>query len=224
MKQLNSKQIIDVDLPLLRKLSDDLGKQIKNSGYSPDHILYVERAGLLTGFILASFFGCPISGITSKRSGTSIKSGLKYILRLLPRSITHFLRRLEIKSSVHETNVKRYVSCDNGLPPAGKKILVVDDALDTGHSIAAVMDYLTSKGFARERIKVAVLTTTGDNPATRADFSFFDQVVCAFPWSYDSREYNETQERMALIRQIVNASPEITAHHFRPHKQSAATV
>jgi len=190
---INKKQIIDVDLTLLKKMSCDLAKQVQKSGYAPEHILYVERAGLLVGFEMAAFFQCKISGIHSKRSGGSAKSKLKVILRRLPRFATHFLRQLELGSNIHEIKKERHVSCENAMPPKEKKILIVDDAIDTGHSLISILDYLKQYGYSSKNIKIAVLTTTGAAPALRADFSLLDQVVCAFPWSYDSRQYDETQ-------------------------------
>jgi hypothetical protein len=101
-----SKQVIDVDLNQLKTMSKALAVRIQQSGYLPDHILYVERAGILTGVELATFFNRPVSGITSRRSGSSVKSRFKLILRLLPRFVTHFLRRLELNSSIHDVQKK----------------------------------------------------------------------------------------------------------------------
>ncbi len=203
MKITNKKQIIDVDLDLLSTMSINLAEKIKQSGFIPNHILYIERAGILTGFEFAQFFNRPVSAIISRRSGTGFKSKIKFILRLLPRFITHFLRRLELKSTVHKVNSKRNVTCKGTLPLKNKTILLVDDALDTGHSMAAVLNWLETRGFARKNIKTAVLTTTGKSPQITADFSLLDQVICAFPWSYDSRSYNKTKNKMATIRKRI---------------------
>lgn len=201
------KTVIDVDLTGLGKMSRDLAKTVQKSGFKPEHILYVERAGLLVGFEMAAFFGCGISGILSRRSGSSAKSKIKLILRLLPRFVTHFLRRLELKSNIHGVKKERRISCENEMPPRGKRILLVDDALDTGHSLVAVLDFLMAHGYRRKDIRVAVLTTTGTTPVLRADFSLLDQVVCAFPWSYDSRQYTETQGVYRTEKYVLN--------HFR---------
>ena len=201
------KKVIDVDLKELRKMSRDLAKTVQKSGFEPEHILYVERAGLLVGFEMAAFFQCGISGIVSQRSGSSAKSKFKFILRLLPRFVTHFLRQLELKSNIHGIKKERRISCENEMPPRGKRILLVDDALDTGHSLVAVLDFLKTRGYSRKDIRVAVLTTTGATPALRADFSLLDQIVCAFPWSYDSRQYAETQGVYRAEKYILN--------HFR---------
>ena len=202
------KQIIDVDLELLQRMSRQLANRISETGYHPDHIIYIERAGALPGFEMALFFRCSITGLSAKRSGTSFKSQVKLILRFLPRFVTHFLRRLEIGSSIHDANKTRVISCSVPLPARNKKILLVDDAIDTGHSLDAVLSYLQERGFERKNIKIAVLTTTGADPVVPADFTLLDQVICAFPWSYDSREHKQTLKMIEAIKQLTSGLPE----------------
>ena len=215
MKAGRKKQIIDVDLTLLQKMSRELANDISKTGYSPDHIIYIERAGAMPGFEMALFFNSSISGISAKRSGTSFKSKVKFILRFLPRFVTHFLRRLEIGSSIHDTNKMRVVNCPDPLPTRDKKILLIDDALDTGHSIGAVLNYLTQKGFKKDNIKIAVLTTTGPDPVVSADFTLLDQVICAFPWSYDSRHHKHTMKMIQTVKQLTFDLPEFLLERQR---------
>lgn len=217
MRWKTKGHVMDVDLNMLRTMSIDLAEKIKQAGYIPEHIIYVERAGILTGYELSKFFNCSISGIHSRRSGSRFKSRIKMILRFLPRFITHFLRRMELKSSVHRLKNTRHVSYKGLLPPKDTAILVVDDALDTGHSMASVLDWLNAQGFKSENIKTAVLTTTGKIACFVADFSLLNQVICAFPWSYDSRQYELAKFRMKAVRQrIYDSSASFPDHNHRP--------
>ena len=75
-------------------------------------------------------------------------------------------------------------------PPQDKNLLIVDDAIDTGYSAEQILSFLLGNGYHKEQIKIAVLTNTNNNSACLADISLFDQVKFAFPWSFDSREYN----------------------------------
>ncbi len=61
------KKVIDVDLRELDQMSLSLGRKIKADGFIPDHILYVERAGLLIGT-----FWPGISRLTSVISHASV--------------------------------------------------------------------------------------------------------------------------------------------------------
>jgi hypoxanthine phosphoribosyltransferase len=201
------QQVKDIDLKQLKEMSRDLAKTVQQSGYIPEHILYVERAGLLIGFEMAVFFQCGISGIHSKRSGGTVKSKLKNVFRYLPRFVTHFLRRLELRSNIHEVKKERNVYCEYQLPPENKKILIVDDAIDTGHSLVAVEKFLEDRGYSKKQIQIAALTTTGLNAAVKADFCLLDQITCAFPWSSDSRQYEETQGVYSTEKYVINHFP-----------------
>jgi len=184
----------DISLTKLRNYSHKLALKVNDSGCVPDEI--------------ASFFDCTMSGIYSSRSGHSLKSKAKIILRYLPRAVTHLLRDIEFKSKVHTIKSERSVYIESQLPPKGKNILLVDDAIDTGYSLKAVLDFLIAKGYRRGHIKTAVLTTTQNNVICKADISLFDRVSFAFPWSYDSKEYDRTWKLYETIKasMIVNES------------------
>ena len=181
----------DVDLFKLKDLSNDLAKKVDEWGFRPQHILYVERAGLLIAHEIALYFKCPFSGIYTNRTGRNIKSKIKFLLRYLPRPITHLLRQIELRSNLHSVKKERDVYIGVHLPPKDLNILLVDDAVDTGFSLNAVLEFLGKHGYVRDQIKTAVLTTTQENPICKPDISLFEQITFAFPWSYDSREYNE---------------------------------
>lgn len=206
------KKVIDVDLKELDQMSLSLGRKIKADGFIPDHILYVERAGLLIGNLLAGYFKADLSDITCQRMGTSAKSGIKEILRGLPRWATHLLRRVELLSSMHKAGPERRVTWNKALDLADKKILVVDDAVDTGYSLRAILQYLLAYGLSRRNIRIAVLTTTGKNPSIRPEYSLHKNTICAFPWSYDAREFYQTREKMEDLRFLIHGNTVYNPH------------
>jgi hypoxanthine phosphoribosyltransferase len=184
------QRIKDISLSQAKDYSFRLAHKVSSSGWIPDHILYVERAGLFIGHVVSRYFDCIISGIYCGRSGNSLKSNMKIIFRLLPRTVTHLLREIERKSNIHSIYEDRNVYIEGLYPPQGKNLLIVDDAIDTGHSAKEILSFLLSCGYLKEQIKIAVLINTYRNSECWADISLFDQVKFAFPWSYDSREYN----------------------------------
>lgn len=193
----------DIDFTELSEYSRTLAQKIHDSGYIPDHVLYVERVGLFIGNEIAGYFNCSISGIYTNRSGTSIKSKLKLLFRFLPRRVTHFLRKLEIKSNVHSVKSQRNVQVEGFWPPKNKKLLIVDDAVDTGSSLKAVVDFLFSNGYKNSDLKTAVLTVTQRDAAVRPNFALFENIGLAFPWSYDSREYKAAWKRYGKLKAVV---------------------
>ncbi len=184
------QRIKDINLEQIKEYSLHLAHKVSNSGWRPDHILYVERAGLFIGHDVSRYFDCSISGIYCGRSGNSLKSKMKIVFRLLPRAVAHMLREFEIKSNIHSIKEGRQVYIESLYPPKDKNLLIVDDAIDTGYSAKEIFSFLLAKGYQKDKLKIAVLTTTNRNSICRAEISLFHQVKFAFPWSYDSREYN----------------------------------
>jgi len=181
----------DVDFQKLKKFSYDLATKVDKLGFKPQHIVYIERAGLFIAHEMASYFNCPFSGICANRTGTKIKSKIKFLLKYLPRSITHLLRQIELGSNMHGLKKERNVYMEVKLPSKELDVLLVDDAVDTGFSLNAVLEYLRIHGYVKDQMKTAVLTTTQKNPICRPDITLFEQITLTFPWSYDSREYKE---------------------------------
>lgn len=104
--------------------------------------------------------------------------------------MTRWLREIEIKSNIHSIYDNRRVYIESLYPPKDKSLLIVDDAIDTGYSAKAVFCFLSSKGYSKDNLKMAVLTNTYKDSEYRAHFFLFDQAQFVFPWSPDSREYN----------------------------------
>lgn len=181
----------DIDLFKLKDLSYDLAKKVNKSDFKPQHILYIERAGLFIAHEIASYYSCPLSGIYANRTGTKIKSKIRFILRHLPRSITHLLLQIELRSNVHAVKKERNVYMEVELPSKELDMLLVDDAVDTGFSLNAVLKFLKTNGYVGDKMKTAVLTTTQKDPISRPDITLFEEITFAFPWSYDSREFKE---------------------------------
>ena len=198
------KKVKEIDLAELKQCSRELARKVRHSGFEADHVLCVERAGLFIGADIADLLGCTCSGIYASRSGSSIKSRLKIILRFMPRTITHFLRGIELKSNIHGTQKARNVYIETNFPPKDKNILLVDDAIDTGNSILSIMDFLETHGYDRGNIKVGALTVTQQDVKKLAVFYLFD-CTCAFPWSYDSREYDKAWQLYAALKADIDA-------------------
>jgi len=199
------RNIENVSLIELRKYSLQLANKIKDKGYEVEHILYVERAGLFIAYEVAQYFGCSISGIHAKRGGNSLKSRVRIILRWLPKRVTDLMRRIEEKSNMHAVKSDRNVYFEEYPPPKGKKLLIIDDAVDTGNSLMAVINSLVSKGYRKENLYTCVLTTTKKHPKFEADISLFNGISFAFPWSYDSNEYDEAWKLYERIKSSISS-------------------
>ena len=191
----------------IRLYSRQLSTKIQHLGITVDHILYVEKAGLFLGFLIAKHIDCPISGIYSRRRYDSIKKRSKIFIRQLPRFLTNLLRQIELHSSLHRIKKNRCVHISSIYPPHNQNILIVDDAIDTGVTLQSVHNFLIFNGYDPNHLKTAVLTTTSKYSFFKADISLFEQRAFAYPWSYDSNEYSKAQHIYEKYKSAITDKP-----------------
>lgn len=184
----------------LRLSIEELKIQCKNwantiqNTYHPDLIIYVAKGGFLIGYEFSKIMGVPMIGIeTVREKGNGIKDFVAPVLRMLPDFIRNFFITVEIKNGIHERNSRRTVrfidDCQSMQNELRQKILVVDDSVDTGASIAAVKEYV-KKQFPCSDIKVAGFNVWDkSSQLVFTDFAFYRNTVIKSPMSKDSREY-----------------------------------
>ena len=64
--------------------------------------------------------------------------------------------------------------------------VIVDDAIDSGHSMLCVYDMIRHV-YPCSDIYTAVFTTTQKQPVCTADFSAYSDTLVRFPWSLDGK-------------------------------------
>jgi hypoxanthine phosphoribosyltransferase len=182
------------DLPALAgRICDALSAR----GISVGHVVYIETGGRLIGVEIARQLDCASSPIFSTRRGSKVKRLLSPALGLLPTRVAHELRRLELGSGMHRTASDRQVSLPSPLPAFDGALLVVDDAVDTGHSIRSVVEFLSERGVAMSRITTAAVTVTGRTLVHAPDVQLYSHLI-TFPWSPGSPDDRRWRE---LVRQ-----------------------
>ena len=172
-----------------KKLAQEFEKKYQ---CSPDAVVFIAKGGYLIGQAVAEYFNIPFVEIKAQRSGGSIKKLLSPFVKCFPSSVKSFLRSQELRMGIHTKKMERNISFDERQIPSDahwKKIFLVDDSIDTGHTIQACVDYLKLK------FPYAVIYTGGLN-VWRQSFSVL-AIDCALmydtalqgPWSVDSLEY-----------------------------------
>jgi hypoxanthine phosphoribosyltransferase len=133
--------------------------------------------------------------ISRQRSSTKKKKRIKNILKLLPYFISNRLRIWEHKA----LNSKPPAEQPQFTPDAGElsalraylqvrkacRILIVDDALDSGATMKAVFDLVKAEADSACVIKTAAITVTTESPLIQPDYKLYHYVLCRFPWSFD---------------------------------------
>ncbi len=180
-----------------------LAKEVVLS-YSPDVIVGILTGG---GYIGKLVFD-ELNGdgtkkyfeVEAHRPGYNAKqnSAVRAMLMMMPRVVLDWARILESKVLEHRYKsrkeiVKREITVNvpddvrEMLVHGGRKILIVDDAIDSGVTMASVMDFF-AREFPNNEIKNAVITVTTATPAVGADYSLYnDHVLVRFPWSQDMK-------------------------------------
>lgn len=184
-------KVITVDEEGFGKMCQCLEKEVLDSGYMFDTLVGIARAGV---YVADRFDAGNKFIITSQRSGTSAKKGiLVSILRVLPAFVNGFLRcveakLLEMKDRFRNPELKK-IDIDpllrQRLAQGGRKVLVVDDAVDSGLSLLSVVEAMKIVSNDNE-IRTAVITVTRKKPMVDPDYALFrDSTLIRFPWAVD---------------------------------------
>ena len=172
----------------------DGDKEIQKT-YQPDLIVYVAKAGYLIGREMKNVFNVPLVGISATREGNDLKEVVGPFVSKLPNFVRNILISLELKSDTHSKNTERKIHYHEGLEKMKsqniKSILVVDDSVDTGHSMKQVVDAISSL-FGDVEIKIAGLNVWDKSRnIIDSDFALYKNTVIKTPMSKDSKEYKD---------------------------------
>jgi len=192
-----STPVITLDDHLFASECSRLAKSIEER-FPPDLIIGIPTGGDLMAKNIRSqnfFEGIPYTTALLQRTSSQIKkkSKISLILKKLPRPLTNTLRRIE--STAREFKFEKtsksiapripIVSPDAlKLINDSHKILILDDAIDSGATMAGVVA-LVKNANPKAQLYTAVLTTTFKSPLIKADLSVYHATLLRFPWSED---------------------------------------
>lgn len=162
-----------------------LASDVEQSGFLPGSVVGIAQGGLLPAYEISQLFGCRLQIVHLARPFTALKRFL--LLDSIPASAKTALRQLEMRLGLYRRLKRRRCSGDLELE-SGSKVLIVDDSLDTGQTMATVIDLLKGHDVPRESILIAAITQIFVDACPAADCAVFRGVNLCFPWSRDSRE------------------------------------
>lgn len=189
-------QVITLNHKEFLKKLEELCEQID---MVPDVIIEVLNAGGYLGVAIKSsnrFKNVHFKRVKLQRIGESIKSSLifRIILKILPYSVLDKLRIYESNKSkrtldtanINELSKLEIDLNDLHFPKETKiqKILIVDDAIDTGRTMFIVKNNV-QKLFPEADINVAVMSWTLKKSLVTPNYYIFKNSLVRFPWSKD---------------------------------------
>lgn len=166
----------------------------------PQLIIGIRSGGYAVAQAMASHFSQSVLlPVTCRRPSTEKKrksSLLKILLCRLPAPITGRLRIIEhvvltrISTHKQETFLPdkgELLAIKNGLRrlTPDPNILIVDDSVDSGATLATVVSLVRAAAGSQATIKTAVITVTTTKPLIEPDYLLYRYVLCRFPWSLD---------------------------------------
>ena len=188
---------IELSLNDLKEKSVELANQIKID-YEPDLIIYIAKGGYLIGKYISESLNVMLIPVYAERRTNGFKSVVSPLLQVLPNRIKLFFRSLELKSGVHAVVKKRDVHFKSeDLESLGKvkKILLVDDSVDTGSSVLSIIEEMGKLKISVEEIRVAALNVWGKSTGVvKVAYWIFRDTIIITPMSNDSRYHNDFLE------------------------------
>ena len=178
---------------------DRLAVDINRAGLTSADVAVVGvlNSGAIVARDLVKVLGwkdAPYFEVELHRATTKAKdaAGLSF-LRHLPLCLLNAMRIIEARMLRY---VKRKKGGSVNIPPKltelaksdSKVILIVDDAIDSGHTIHSICEAIRACNH-NVRIKIAAITTTTPDPAVTADFCLYNnQTLIRFPWARDAKQ------------------------------------
>lgn len=176
--------------------------RLVSASYQPDLLVGIRTGGLVVAEAMARAAATPLPvlAVTCRRAGTAAKSRFRLlptVLAALPRPAVDGLRVLEhrlltarrrAQATVQQVDHAEAEAIGQRLAqgPAAPRVLVVDDAVDSGVTLATVLRLLREIAPPDTQLRSAVVTVTRAQPLAEPDFALYRGVLCRFPWSFDA--------------------------------------
>ncbi len=170
--------------------------------YEPTLLLGIRTGGLVVAEAMARSIGQPppVVALTCRRPSTATKSRLPFLhelLSMLPRQAVDTMRILEHRllasrrqraAAVPNVDRAEAAAIAAFLKSASspQRVLVVDDAVDSGVTLATVIELLRNMRPEQTEFRTAVITVTLEQPRLPPDYALYHGVLCRFPWSFDA--------------------------------------
>jgi hypoxanthine phosphoribosyltransferase len=167
----------------------------------PDLLIGIRTGGVHVAQSMAKALGfsLPVLSVTCRRSSTAAKSRLgplKMLIARLPRVLVDRMRVIEHKILTQKPSRARFETftfdpaelavLDDWVRAAdpNPSIVVVDDAVDSGTTLALVLDAVARRS-PGAILRSAVITVTTEGPMVMPRYTLYRRQLCRFPWSLD---------------------------------------
>lgn len=162
-------------------------------GFEPDLVAGIASGGVYVAeLMLAGVKHCAVGCRRPSSKAKDSHSALWRIVRRMPLWLRDMLRRAEARMLARRSKPTlpeaRIDVEDRAAIKSATRILIVDDAVDSGATMKTVSDILRQIN-PQAQIATASITVTTRNPLVSPDYRLFaDLRLIRFPWSKDFSE------------------------------------
>ena len=171
-----------------RKWAEEIGQE-----YEPDAIVFIAKSGFLFAEAMAEKLQVPMADVSAGRPGNDGKDIIARIVPKMPRFLLALALSSKAQICYNRENSERNVVVSERLRKLcdrrPKRVLVVDDSIDTGWTVLKVKEEL-ARMMSDAEIRIAgycVLTSSED--MVRADYFRYKNRIVVTATSRYSAEY-----------------------------------
>lgn len=187
----------------------DLANEIIIDGYEPDVVIGVKNGGSIIAKEVLKYLNIVHKAkyyeLTVQHNCTRKfeKIHIDKIFRLMPKPILNLMRVCQIYfyECLYEQfgYTRKYYVEENldkdlqkYLHQGGKKILIIDDAIDSGHTMNHARIYVDWFSIPMPKhkqniLKLAVANITYKNPIIKPNYSLYNRTIIRYPWAFDNK-------------------------------------
>ncbi len=190
-------QIIDITYPDLENFYNSLVEKLSTELTPDDSISVVGIAN--SGLHLSKPIHQRIAqnghssaktmAVRCQRPHSKARDSSSSVLRWIPKVVANVLRTLEHHLLQRIRPIERTVDLNGQEETISRSsyILIVDDAVDSGHSMKSVFEKI--KQLAPDaKIQLVAFVITQKNPVITPEFYQHKNVIVRFPWAVDSKQ------------------------------------
>lgn len=197
---INGRRVITIDD--LQATASELLERVRSQGWEPDLVVGIERGGAEIARVMSAESRLPLVTLRIQRPSTSKKNRgadiLRGVLRRSPRWAADILRQIEdwwlrrkhtasppAFDDAHDLDVRG----DSELLNRATCTLIVDDAIDSGSTLAMASDFVAGRSAATSTLVRAVVARTRppQAQAVSPEVVLHERVLVRFPWALDYR-------------------------------------
>lgn len=185
------RKVITLDNRQFQDACSELAEMTAHRFGRPDLIIGIKRGGEYVAQLVAKEFPeATLASVTLQRPTTPLKQILGGLPALLPRKVADILRVIEADRRKRKDNQKIHLPSVN-IPLSLQnqifdKVLIVDDAVDTGVTLAAVKQTV-KQALPQSQLLSAAIVQTESNACLSPDVVLIsDGSLIRFPWSADA--------------------------------------